>query len=191
MPEETQSAECYTIIDGEYVTPDGEVIGPADAAAWRAEAAGDVDWALGVRAGIEADLAALRLRKEAVLANFDALERKQRARLSWWDWRFGADVVAFARRAVEGGKARSVQFENGRVGFRTAAGTNRITDPDAAVAFVEQYKPDAVKVERSVTVKSVLEVAAERGVARPVIAHFLHSTGPRESVVIDTGVGKE
>lgn len=190
MQAEAEMNTGYAIVDGEYVTPDGEVIGFSDvAAAWRAEAAGDVEWALGIRAGIEADLAALRLRKAAAVANFEALEKKQSQRLAWWDWRFRSDVVAFARKALEGGKARTLQLENGAIKLRTTAGINKITDEEAAVAFVEQYRPDAVKVDRYVTVKDVLKVAAERGVARPVIAHFFFSTGPSESVAIETGVG--
>jgi hypothetical protein len=97
---------------------DGELIGyVGEKAGWRPETSEDIEWALGKRAEIEADLAAVRLRKAAVLENFKALERRHGQRLAGWDWRFRPDVIAFARKSLEGGKSKTALFGNGAIRF--------------------------------------------------------------------------
>jgi phage host-nuclease inhibitor protein Gam len=190
-PEQATERETAVTSDGFiYEIETGEIVGRIDLkATWRAEKSDDVEWSLELRAKIESDLAAVRLRKAALLKNLSAIERDHERRLAWWEWRFRPDVVAFARKSLEGSKSKTARFAWGAIKFRMSSGTNTITDPDAAVAFVQERKPEAVKVERSVTVKTVLEVAAALGEAAPTMAHFLKSTGPRESATIETGVG--
>lgn len=191
LGDDTEAAGPTIDDDGNVIGPDGEVLGNVGVErAWRPQASKDVEYALERRSRIEGRLADIRSRKKAMIRNFDAMEKAELRELGWWDWRFRADLIAFARRVLEGGKRKTAQFEFGAIRFRQSAGTNEIVDMDAACDFVAAVRPEAVKVERSVPVKAVLEVVRrlEEGGEVLSLHGILKSSGPRETVTIDTGV---
>lgn len=179
------NGERVTAVDGEgwlYDVETGEVLGlselPDDFEVNCHQAA---DRALEIRSRIEAQVVAVKARRDALNRQLDALERAQESRLKWWDWRFGQQLAAFARSLLSG-KSKTARFTWGSVAFRATKGTNRITDMDAAVEWVRRRDPEMVKVVETTTVTAVL--ALSQGKPLP----FLESTGPGEAVTISTGI---
>lgn len=182
--------ERRTAVDADgwlYDVDSGEVLGLPDLAdGYAVDCVQAADAALEIRSRLEARLASLRLRKAALIANIEGLEAEQRRRLAWWDWRFAAGLIAFARSRL--GKGRSAKFFHGAVTFRATKGTNKITDMDAAVAWMRARDPECVQVVETVMVSDVLAALARNGESRPA---WLQSSGPGESITISTGIARE
>jgi hypothetical protein len=178
-----------------YYTDDGEIIGHVSTPeTFRIDTTEKADWALDKRSEIEADLLAIRARKRALLENLTRLERTIEARLTWWDFRFRAEVIAFAREAIRSIKGKTLRLTYGSIAFRTSRGTNSIFDMEQAVAFVAKFAPEHVKRVETVNVKGIMEAARSYKEATEEDASlgaFLASTGSSESVVIKTGVGDD
>ena len=180
--------ERRTAVDADgwlYDADTGEVLGRPDVlAGFAVDCAQAADAALEIRACIEARLAALRMRKAALVANIESMEAEQRRRLAWWDWRFGAGLVEFARSLL--GRGKTAKFVHGSVSFRATKGANRIIDMESAVAWMRDVDPERVRVVESVLVSDVL-ATRRKGDLLP----WLESTGPGESVTISTGITRE
>ena len=180
--------ERTTAVDADgwlYDVDTGEVLGipdlPEDFALDCNQAA---DAALEIRARIEARLAALRMRKKALIENIERLEADQRRRLSWWEWQFSHGLVEFARTML--GRGKTAKFFHGSVSFRATRGTNKIIDMDRAVTWMRDVDPERIHVVESVLVSDVLATRREGDVLP-----WLESTGPGESVTISTGITQE
>lgn len=164
---------------------------------------GSAEWVLERRGEIEADLAAILARREAILANLDRLEREQAARLKAWDWRFAGELEQFARGRLEGGRKRTWQCPFGSVAIRkTPARWTWADAPDAkerAVDWADRHHPQLVveTVERKVPLDrlkdaAVLHCSQVGGeiVDYTEVARFLSYVPESEKVTINTGVGK-
>jgi phage host-nuclease inhibitor protein Gam len=174
-----------------YDVATGEVLGHQEVdpyfAVMSTEAA---DWVLRLRSKIEGDLAGIDARIRALTAQLQALRSAQVRRLSWWDWRFSAELVAFARTTLRG-KSRTAHFAWGKVAFRRNAGTHQILDMAEAVAWVKDWAPERVKVVESVAVKDVLaaiEVVARATGEEPDRPPFLQHIGGGETATVSTGI---
>lgn len=184
-----------TAIDADgwiYDVNSGEVLGHRDCPErFEVDSADAAEWVLELRSKLEADILAIDLRIQAVLEMLRAMKAERTRRLSWWDWRFSTSLIEFARKALEGTKARTAKFGWGQVRFRKTAGNHLIVDMPAAVAWMKTWAPQRVKVVESVTVKDVLaamEVEA-RATGEPAERpSWLASSGERESVTITTGL---
>jgi hypothetical protein len=188
IPEDVIEESDDWLLDAET----GTIVGRLDVADhFHIDSTVKAEWALRLRGEIEAQVAALDARLEALRANLLALRAEQVRRLSWWDWRFGSQLADFARRMLAGGKKRTWTCAWGRVSFRKSQGRTEILDMEAAVAWMERWNPALVKVERSVSKKDVLEVAAQAP-ALPgeeyVPPKWLRIDGEGERVTIDTGI---
>ena len=184
--------QTYTDPDGWIVdAATGEVLGRADVAQ-RFEVTSDdaADFVLQIKSEIEGAIAGLTARKTALVAMLDAQIADQRRRLSWWDWRFAASLTAFARSCLTG-KARTAKFAWGQVSFRKTAGSTVILDDAAALAFVEAWAPEKVKVVRSVNVsavKAAIEACQAACPGEEIEVPFLRVSGEDETVNITTGI---
>jgi hypothetical protein len=150
-----------------------------------------VHWMLRLRGEVEARILSLEAQKKAVCENFDILIRGERRRLSWWDWKLGPQVTAFARRMLAGSKRRTWTCPWGRVSFRTCKGQAEILDDREAVAFVKQWSPEHLKVIETVGVKGVLaalDAVREALGEEPEPPGWLKTTGEYEKVDIKTGI---
>lgn len=167
------------------------------------------EWVLERRGEIEADLAAIRARREAILANLDRLEREQAARLKAWDWRFAGELEQFARGRLEGGRKRTWQCPFGSVAIRkTPARWTWADAPDAKERAVEwareNWTPELIKAQGIVRTKveevpvldkivgmvETLEKAGSMEDVREATFAFLSYVPEGEAVTIKTGVGK-
>ncbi len=190
----TPDAETEVDEDG-YVLRDGEVIGRVDDRGdpFVVDTPEKADWVLEKMATAEGNLLALAHRRAAVLAQFDRLEVRAAvpARLA---------APPLRRRA---GPARPLaadgQGEDGplhlRLGLVPAVEGDEQGHPHGPGRRVGQCQgfAYAVDVKESITASAVVAAIEElkaNGLDLCDPGEFLESSGPRESVTIDTGVGK-
>jgi phage host-nuclease inhibitor protein Gam len=183
------------IVDGCLMTPDGEVVGTAEF-----EAIDEIvdeetaDAMLARIAAVQGQLVALRLRREAILANLEAMERPHRRRLEYLVGRFTPLLEAYAARRLKLSKRRSFDVAHGRIGFRKAPGSAKITDMGKALAFLREVGRDEL-IERTVVEKvKAAELAAVvddwegKDVFAPSELDFLDRTPPGDRFRIQTGI---
>jgi hypothetical protein len=172
----------------------GAIVGRLDVPDhFRIDSTDAAEWALELRAQIEQQIVALDARLEALRTNLLTLRAEQVRRLNWWDWRFGSQLVDFARRMLAGGKKRTWTCPWGRVSFRRTPGTKKILDGcmSEAVAFVRAWEPGRVRVVETVGVKdveAVMEAIARATEEEPEKPGWLKHSGESENVTIDTGI---
>lgn len=170
----------------------GEIVGHVDATErFRIDSVEAADWALNKRAEIDGLLLALRARRRALLDNMDQLEASLVRRISWWDYRFGSELIGFARTLLKG-KSRTVQFAWGKVSFRATKGRSEILSQTEAVEYVRLYAPDKVKIKESVDVAGVLAAMEKaRDAGDEDKPNWFVQTGADENVTITTGIELE
>jgi hypothetical protein len=175
-----------------YCIDTGEILGHVDATdRFKIESQESADWTLEKRAEIESNIVAIRVRRRAVNEHLKSLEDALIRRLSWWEFRFGSELIAYARTLLKG-KSRSVQFAYGKVAWRVTKGRNEILSPTEAIEYVKLYAPEKVKIKESVDIAGVLaaiERAREAGDEdKP---NWFVQSGPDENVTISTGIELE
>lgn len=170
----------------------GEVLGRGDVdEAFVIDSADKAEWALELRGRIEADIAAVDLRIEAVTKQLKRLRSEHVRRLSWWTWRFEPSLVSFARRLLRARKGKTLRLGWGSVSFRKVAPSHEILDMEAAVAWVKAWAPERVKSREWVGRKDVgLVLGAVRRIAgeEPERPSWLRVTDEAERVTISTGI---
>lgn len=187
-PPPTVATSNATAVDSEgwlYDVETGEVLGLAATRASEVETIDSTERAdevLEIRSRVEARIVALQARRAALNRQLDALEKAERDRLAWWDWRYRDLLVEFARGLLRKAKGRTIRFAFGSVAFRSSKGTNQITNMEAAVEWVKRRDPELVKVVETVSVTAVLSLSEGRELP------FIQSSGPRETATIETGV---
>ena len=158
----------------------GEVIGHVEVTErYVADTEQRVDWVLEGIQVQDAAIAALGLRLSAITANLTSMIKDHEQRRAWKLARFGSDLQVFAAQQLEGKKARTYKSPYGSLSFRTVAGSLKITDPEAALAWAEANAPEAVKTVKSVKV-SEIDKAAE-------LPGCFERTEPRDAFYIKTG----
>lgn len=193
LSEPRAEVERETAVDSDgwlYDVATGEVLGrPELPDRFTVDSESSAEWALELRSKIEGDLAAVRARKRALVAQLDALESGILRRFAWWEFRFLPSLVDFARQNLPK-KGRTWRCPWGAVAFRTTQGSTEIVDMQAAVDWCRAWRPEAVQRKEWVTVAGVREACqaafAATGEGDPV--GFVKSTGPGESVTVSTGV---
>lgn len=155
------------IIDGYRIdSRTGEVLEYVGRPEFHIDSDDKAEWVLERRGEIEADLAAVRARREAILANLDALERKHAGRLRALVYRFESELEAFTRSKLAGGKAKTWRCPYGTVAIRKVPARWTWADvsdaKEKAIEWAEQHCPDAIKtkVEHRVALDDLVPVAA-------------------------------
>jgi hypothetical protein len=186
-------AEPRTAVDSDgwvYDVETGEVVGLASAPdRFTVDSPESADWALQRRSEVEAEVAKIDAQLRAVTENLKAKRNAALRRLSYWEYRFGPALVAFARSQLAG-KSRTWQGAWGKVAFRKTPASHAIVDMAAAVEWMGVWAPGRVKVARSVAVRDVLAVKAEVEGANQEEERlpFVVASPPGEAVVISTGI---
>jgi hypothetical protein len=199
LEEIVTASERQTAVDGDdwlYDTDTGEVLGHVEVTErFTVDSASAADWALELRSRIEGNIAGIDARIKALNEQLQALRKQEVRKLSWWEYRFGGSLIAFARAMLAGTKSRTARFTWGKVAFRTTPGRTQILDMTHAVQFVKTWDPDAVKVVESVTTKDVRNALAAASAATGEDLSrslpFLIESGPGESVTVSTGIETE
>lgn len=188
--------ETATDADGwVYDIASGEVINRLDADGFLVRDRFEVtdpesaDWVLRVRSESEAEIAKINLQEAAFKRHCEARRKAQYQRLAWWDYKFSASLIAFARRQLTG-KARTWRGAFGSVAFRKTQGTTKIVSEVEAVAFVKTYAPELVRVTESVNLKAIeaAREVAEKALGEVVDLGFVKTAGASETITIETGI---
>jgi hypothetical protein len=157
----------------------------------------EAEEALARLARIEDRLRAINARKNAIIDNFDRQIREEQRRIAWWEYRFRPMLVKFAKGQLKG-KARTANFDMGRVKFLTVRGRPQIVTghEDAAVAWCRKWNPGVVKTKSETWVTAtdaakVLEQVKRETEDPSYTVPFLAFSQDHESITISTGVEKE
>lgn len=181
------------VIDSET----GEVVGREDVLpAVVVENDREANVLLELRCRTEANIAAIDYRLDVLRDNLRRQRKQQENRLAFWDWRYGPAVIAYAKKMLARGKARTLTFDWGRVKVRRDQGAHKIVDHDEALDFVKQWSPGLVKTREHVGVTEVLsarEVAArECAMAEEnMILPFMTAEPPGDRWEVVTGILKQ
>jgi hypothetical protein len=193
-------APRVTAVDSEgfiYDVETGEVLGHETVSEdpvkpFEVDSVEAAEWVLEKRSRIEANILAVEARINALVASLERQRGHFIRQLAWWEYRFQPTLVRLARSLLKG-KSRTVNFDHGKVAFRTSKGTNTIIDDQAALAYVRMWCPEKVHVKEWVNVADVLaarQLAAEVAEEDPSQSlPFLVSSGPSENVTVETGIG--
>ncbi len=191
VEQEAPARETATDSEGwTYDVATGEVLGLAhEPEAFEIDSVEAAEWSLKVRSEIEGDIAGIDARLRALTEQLQAMRAAKVRQLSWWEWRFHSQLVAFARSQLAG-KAKTWNCAWGKVAFRATQGNTEITDMGAAVAWCDTWLPETVQRKVWVTVTDALKAvkAARAATGEDDRPAFLASSGPSESVTVSTGV---
>lgn len=175
------------VVDGYTVNKEtGEVYGRSDCAPglFVIDSDDKADWVLQKRMDEESEINAINARIQALTDNLRSMRKEHENRLQWLEFRFDDELTEYAKTKLTD-KSKTAKFAYGKVSFRTSAGTNKILDMDAAVAYAEASpNPEIVKVTKSVNVSDLKENFDLSGLP------FIESSGPKETVTIATGLEK-
>lgn len=182
--ESSAPRETYVDTDGYIVDADtGEIVGHDEPReAFVVDSVEKAEWVLEQRSAREAAIAAIDARLKAVTEQLLAQRKAVVRRLAYEDYLYSPSLIQFARSQLSG-KSRTVQFGWGKVSFRSSTGTNTIVSMDEAVAWMRRFDPSKVKVRESVNVTDVLKLK-DPGMR----LGWLKSSGPKETVVVSTGI---
>lgn len=135
---------------GEILAVRGEGVGfhvvDDESAEWVLEKLFDID------SEITAEQQKLERAIAALKANSERITKAFEHRRTWLLRRFEEELRTWAAGEIEGSKKRHVQTMYGRLAFRKTQARVAVEDEDRAVEWAEQYRPDAVAIEKRVRV---------------------------------------
>ena len=99
--------------------------------------AGGVDWVL-------AKCAAARAEAKLIRENAELMARECERKAEHLEWKYGANLQAWLRAELAGGKKRSIRLFHGVVGFRTKPAAVVVLNPVAALDWAKRNQPEAV-----------------------------------------------
>ncbi len=135
------------IIDGYRIDTDtGEILGLAEHdPAFHVTDRTSAEWVLEKLGRAAADLAALEVRRAAILANLDAQASQFNRRTDWLTARFGAELQDYATLMLIGAKRKSLQLDFGKLGFRKTNGSVKVFHAPSAIAWLQTHCPRALQ----------------------------------------------
>lgn len=191
------------IVDGLVVdAATGEVLGLEDDrpdAPWTINSVENAQWAGRKLAEADGALVGIQAQRVAVLHRLAVQENAARRHREWLGRRFGAGLETFARKllAAAGWARKTADFTFVTVSFRETKGTTWLTDEARAWELADIVLPARAKRKICVTDFAAVVTELKRRVeagdefAEPMLAEALalvESSGPGETVTIDTGV---
>lgn len=106
--------------EGWIIDPEGVIVGKQDIhPQWRPETLEDAEWVLNWMQQADSEIAAAKMRLQAVTEQLGAMLREREGRRQWLDRRFGPDLEQVAKGMLDGKKIRSVKTAYGTLSFRT------------------------------------------------------------------------
>lgn len=130
---ETLTAEEVAALIADAPAPDSGAFVPTDA--------GGVDWVL-------RKIAAARGEAKLIRENMELMARAEERKAEALEWKYGAALQTYLRAELGDGSSKSRRLPHGVIGYRTKPAGIAITDPGAALAWVTENLPDALRVDR-------------------------------------------
>lgn len=192
--------ENEIVVDGFICDAEtGEVIRDAEQPKedWRPTTRKEIERIFERMASADAEMLACAARLRMVQENIGKQQKKAAQKREWLEGYYGEAITNYAREALvaAGGKSKTLTLDHGKVSFRATKGTNTITDMEKAVEWAKRNLPEVVRVKEDVLVSALLDGIHEKNASvdaqfmvEPTALPFIESTGPRESVSIETGV---
>ena len=157
----TDHEPLIELIDGEYVNMEtGEIVGlelPEFAKEqFSIDSEEKMEWFFKKLFDIDSKEEMYNRKIESIIANYKKILtgiQKSRQNL---EARFGAEVIEFAKAAIDGGKSKTWKCAYGSVSFRMSPKSCEIlpedeSNPnDAVYAYFERNYPEAVKIKKSI-----------------------------------------
>jgi hypothetical protein len=154
----TESLAPNIVRHGDYLidADTGEIVDmvlPQQEAPFMVHDQQSAEWVLQRIFEAEAEVAAIRKRREVLLSNLAAMEAEHQRRVDWLRRRFSGELEAHAEVELEGKKQRSIRTPFGTLAFRRKPSRVVVTDEDKAVEFCEAVGyENVVKVTKKVLV---------------------------------------
>lgn len=170
-----------------YSKETGELLYPAEKEGFKVDDQRSAEWLGEKLMGLDADIAALELQKQAVCQNVDRMIADKKRHRDGMTFRYGAQLEAYAKANLPKGK-RTWTCPFVSVAFRTVkAGFKSIVDMKSqnAIDWAETNCPQAIKTERSVLVSLIPDEVKEAN------GYLFEQTPERETCKIETGVGAQ
>lgn len=173
----------------------GEVLdGPTPEPGFHVRDRASAEWVLQRMQELQAERLAIRARLDAVTENLNAQMREVDARLGFLKFRFGGQLLDWAREEISraGPNApKHVKTDFGRVGFRMKRGSIAVAEPEKAVEWAKDTCPEAVRIREELMVSRLPDEVRASVFEAPEQFDFLAVDTPREEGYIDTGVNEE
>ncbi len=138
----------YEVIDGYRINPEtGEVLGvepPADCGEdFKIDTEEKVNWVLEKWLREEAAVEELEIRAKAIAANLAIMKRQRENRIAALQYRFGQDLEEYARKQLQGKRAKSIQTCYGKLAFRKVSPKIEVNDEEAAAHWILENAPES------------------------------------------------
>jgi len=125
----------------------GEVLGLAKPE-FHVTDASSADWVLEKMLDAKASITRENIKLKSITENIESKKRDYQRRIDYLEFRFGAELEAFAAKELEGAKTKTWKGDYGQLKFRTVNGGVRVKDADEALAAAKQLGwVDAIKVK--------------------------------------------
>ena len=134
----------------------GEIIATREPA-FRVDSIEAAEWVLDRIGRREAAVVALRVRREAILNNLEAMIKAEQRRLDGLHYRFDGELESFARAEIErtGARTKTLRTAFGSISFRISKASRKIIDMAAAVAWAKVWAPELVRTKEDVLISEI------------------------------------
>ena len=187
LKERTEERETTVIAGHVYDAETGEYIEPAERQGFAVTNESEALWLSEKINGFDADIKAIELRKQSIIANCDTQQADIERARSGMLWKYGKQLEDFARANLPHGK-KTYTNDYLSVAFRTTRDRVVIDDQELALAWAKKNCEEAIKT----TEKVMVSLLPSEVVADVSHGHLLHDgfsiVEGGETVRIETGI---
>ncbi|MBX6312912.1 MAG: hypothetical protein IRY99_08365 [Isosphaeraceae bacterium] len=106
---------------------------------------------------------AYRAELKVVTANYLRMIKRLEAKAEYLRYRYGPQLFALAQRRLAGKRERTYVLPHGRIAVRKTRAALKITNDEAAVAWMQQHAPERLRVHYDVRAVEALEAWQQFG----------------------------
>lgn len=107
------------------------------------------NWVLEKMLDEQLEIEKLQSKLAAVTEQLKKQISQHQRRLDGLHFRFDAELSAFAKAQIEGGKRKSLTLDFGTLSFRKVKGGLKVKDPEFALLWAKTYAPNAIETKES------------------------------------------
>lgn len=181
------------VIDGYIIDIEsGEILGLAQPE-FHVTDEDSANWVLEKIMDEEVDMVRLETKLKALQENIQSQIQTKQRRAEWLRMKFGPELEQFARKQLEGQKAKTLKMDYGQLSLRTVKGGLRVKDADAALMVAKLRGWDnAIKVKETFQISGLTDEQKEAiGTAGSVFsdeAQAFEIKPDSETFTVKTGV---